>query len=165
MSEAPKKKRGRPKGSKSKKAAAKTEEPKAETPKEEPKVETPTEETTEVEKKEEPEKPKPKEYTQEEIEEIAKRVETPSDVTPPYNPKYVLSPEFKGTSNYEVGIEIFREEKEQKLASLKRNPDTNPQEIRLLEEDLKTLDYLYENFNIGMNVFRTAKGGRDKLRE
>lgn len=165
MSEEPKKKRGRPKGSKSKKTEAKKEEPKVEATKEEPKVEAPKEETTDVEKKEEPEKPKPKEYTPEEIEEIAKMVETPSDVTPPYKPEHVLSPEFKGTSNYEVGLETVRQEKEQKIASLKRNPNANPEEIRLLEEDLKTLDYLYENYHVGMNVFRTAKGGRDKLRE
>ena len=169
MSEEPKKKRGRPKGSKSKKTE-KTKEPKVEAPKEEPKVEepkteAPKEEPTDVEKKDEPEKTKQKEYTPEEIEEIAKRVETPSDVTPPYNPEHVLSPEFKGTSNYELGLETVREEKEQKIASLKRNPDANPEEIRLLEEDLKTLDYLYENYHVGMNVFRTAKGGRDKLRE
>ena len=121
MSEEPKKKRGRPKGSKSKK----TEESKVKTPKEEskveePKTEAPKEETTDIEKKEEPEKPKQKEYTPEEIEEIAKRVETPSDVTPPYNPEYVLSPEFKGTSNYEVGIETVKEEKEQKNYEFKK---------------------------------------------
>jgi len=34
-----------------------------------------------------------------------------------------------------------------------------------VEEDLKTLDYLYQNYYIGMNVFRTAKGGREKIRE
>jgi colicin import membrane protein len=46
-----------------------------------------------------------------------------------------------------------------------KNPNSSAQEIHLAEEDLKTLDYLYENFNLGMNVFRTAKGGRSKLRE
>ena len=160
------KKRGRPKGSKNKpKEDAPKEEPKTQTPAEEVKEEPAKEESTAVEKKEEPEKPTPKEYTPEEIEEIAKKVETPADNTPPYNPTHMLSPDFKGTSNYERGIESFREEKEEKLRQLRGDPDATPQQIHLLEEDLKTLDYLYENFNIGMNVFRTAKGGREKLRE
>ena len=37
------------------------------------------------------------------------------------------------------------------------------QEIHQLEEDLKTIDYLFENYNLGMNVFRTARGGRAKF--
>ena len=32
-------------------------------------------------------------------------------------------------------------------------------------ENLKKLEYLYDNYNMGMNVFRTAKGGRDKISE
>jgi len=136
-----------------------------EAPKDTPKTEEKSTENTEtsVEKKEE--KPKPKEYTKEEIEEISKRVEEYSDHTPEYKPKNVLSPEYHGTSNYEEGIKIVREETEKKLARLKEDPDASEQEIRQVQEDLKTLDYLYENFHIGMNVFRTAYGGRDKLRE
>lgn len=90
--------------------------------------------------------------------------ETPYQV-PPYQPTHVLSPEFKGTSNYEVGITELVKEKMEKLERLNRDPNANPAEIRQAEEDLKTLDYLYENYHIGMNVFRTAKGGRDKIRE
>ena len=120
---------------------------------------------TAIEKKEEEEKPKPKEYTPEEIEEIAKRVETFSDQTPPYNPEHILSPEFQGKSNYEEGIHFVRKETEEKLSHLRSDPNASLAQIKQAEEDLKTLDYLYENFHIGMNVFRTAKGGRDKLRE
>ena len=120
---------------------------------------------TAVEKKEELEKPKPKEYTPEEIEEIAKRVETYSNQTPKYDPQHVLSPEYEGTSNYEQGIEIVRSELEEKLTRLKQHPEENEREIRRTEEDLKKLDNLYENFHLGMNVFRTAHGGREKLRE
>ncbi len=122
-------------------------------------------EKSEEKKEEEPEKPKPKEYTPEEIEEISKRVETYSNQTPEYKPKHVLSPEYQGTSNYEQGINIVREELEEKLSKLKQNPQENELEIRRTEEDLKKLDNLYENFNLGMNVFRTAHGGRAKLRE
>lgn len=83
---------------------------------------------------------------------------------PPYKPSHVLSPEFKGTSNYETGIEDLVQERMDKLKKLRSDPDASEAEIRQAEEELKTLDYLYENFNIGMNVFRTAKGGRDKIR-
>lgn len=115
--------------------------------------------------KSEPEKPKPKEYTPEEIEEIAKRVETFTNETPEYNPKHILSPEYSGTSNYEQGINVVRKETEEKLARLRKDPDSSEQQIRQAEEDLKTLDHLYENYHLGMNVFRTAHGGREKLRE
>src|SRR3990170_1172423 len=57
------------------------------------------------------------------------------------------------------------EEIQQRLVRLRSDPNASAQEINQAEEDLKTLDYLYENYNIGMNVFRTAKGGRAKLRE
>ena len=187
----PKKKQGRPKGSKSKpkepktkeikpeepKVGAKPEEPKVEAkpeePKEEPKVEAKPEELKEApaEKKEETalekteEKPKPKEYTPEEIEEIAKKVETPSDQTPAYRPEHILSQEYEGSTNYEQVIRQVREETEAKLARLRDDPNADILELKKAEEDLMILDSLHENYNIGMNVFRTAKGGRNKLRE
>jgi len=95
---------------------------------------------------------------------ISRKVEIPADQTPKYRPEHVLSAEFGGTSSYEIGIKNQREEIEQRLIRLKNDPNASAQEIYLAEEDLKTLDYLYENFYVGMNVFRTAKGGRAKLR-
>ena len=103
--------------------------------------------------------------TEDDIKEISKRVEIPTDQIPPYKPEHILSPELGGISNYESGISDLREETEQKLEQLRNNPDATIQEIQRAEEDLKTLDYLYQNYYFGMNVFRTAKGGRDKLRE
>ena len=103
--------------------------------------------------------------TEDDIKEISKRVEIPTDQIPPYKPEHILSPELGGISNYESGISDLREETEQKLGQLRNDPDATIQEIQRVEEDLKTLDYLYQNYYIGMNVFRTAKGGRDKLRE
>ena len=100
--------------------------------------------------------------TQEDMDEISRRVEIPTDQTPKFEPQHMLSPEFQGTSNYESGVASFRDEIEEKLAKLQSDPDASQQEIHQAEEDLKTIDYLYENFNLGMNVFRTAKGGRDK---
>jgi len=101
--------------------------------------------------------------TAEEEEEISRRVEIPTDQTPKYVPELMLSPEYHGTSNYEGGVASFRDEIEEKLAKLQKDPDASKQEIHQAEEDLKTMDYLFENFNLGMNVFRTAKGGRNKF--
>ena len=103
--------------------------------------------------------------TGDEIEEIARRVQDPKDQTPKYTPENVLSPEFGGTSNYESGIIDLMEKAKQKLAGLLNDPEATQQEIELAELDLTKLNYLYDNFHMGMNVFRTAKGGRDTLRE
>ena len=101
--------------------------------------------------------------TAEEEAEISRQVEIPTDQTPKYVPELMLSPEYHGTSNYEGGVASFRDEIEEKLAKLQKDPDASKQEIHQAEEDLKTMDYLFENFNLGMNVFRTAKGGRNKF--
>ena len=101
--------------------------------------------------------------TAEEEAEISRRVEIPRDQTPKYNPQLMLSPEFQGTSNYESGIATFRDEIEEKLSRLQNDPDANSQDIHQAKEDLKTVDNLFENYNLGMNVFRTAKGGRNKF--
>ena len=103
--------------------------------------------------------------TGDEIEEIARRVQDPKDQTPKYTPENVLSPEFGGTSNYESGIIDLMEKAKQKRARLLNDPEATQQEIELAELDLTKLNYLYDNFHMGMNVFRTAKGGRDTLRE
>jgi len=103
--------------------------------------------------------------SQDEEQEISRLAEIPTDQIPLYKPEHILSPEYDGTSNYEIGIKTQKEETQQRLVGLRSDPNASAQEINQAEEDLKTLDYLYENYNIGMNVFRTAKGGRAKLRE
>jgi colicin import membrane protein len=103
--------------------------------------------------------------SEEEQEEISRMAEVPRDQTPPYEPEHILSPEFGGTSNYESGINQLVEETAQKLGALKASPDATPYEIARAEQDLKYLDSLYQNYYFGMNVFRTAKGGRDKIKE
>nr|AIF11882.1 hypothetical protein [uncultured marine thaumarchaeote KM3_53_H02] len=103
--------------------------------------------------------------TGDEIEELSRQVQIPKDQTPKYNPKHILSPEFSGGTNYESGIQDLIDETKQKLDQLLNDPEANPQEIELVKLALKKLDYLFENYNLGMNVFRTAKGGREKLRE
>jgi colicin import membrane protein len=101
--------------------------------------------------------------TPEEEAEISRRVEIPTDQTPKYVPELMLSPEYHGMSNYEDGVASFRDEIEEKLAKLQTDPNANKKELHQVEEDLKTMDNLFENFNLGMNVFRTAKGGRNKF--
>ena len=66
---------------------------------------------------------------------------------------------------YETGITDLIEEAKQKLNKLLNDPEATRQEIELAKLDLKKLNYLYDNYNMGMNVFRTAKGGRETLRE
>ena len=103
--------------------------------------------------------------TGDEIEEIARKVQTPKDQTPQYNPENILSPEFGGGSSYETGLTDLIEDAKQKLNRLLNDPEATQQEIELAKLDLKKLNFLYDNYNLGMNVFRTAKGGRDTLRE
>ncbi len=103
--------------------------------------------------------------SQDEEKDISRQVQIPADQTPQYKPEYILSPEFGGLSNYERSVNDFKQELEKKLQYLKANPDSAEQQISKTEQDLKNLDNLYDNYYNGMNVFRIAKGGRDKLRE
>jgi len=98
-----------------------------------------------------------------EQESLTRIAEIPQDQTPAYVPEHVLSPEFAGVSNYERGVDSFLEEIKQKLEQSKNNPDATEKEIKETEREIIYLESLHENFYIGMNVFRTAKGGRDKI--
>jgi len=104
-------------------------------------------------------------HTQQEEEEISRKVQIPTDQTPKYNPENLLSPEFAGISNYESGLADILDESKLKLERLLNDPNSTVQEIELVKTDLKKLNYLFENFHLGMNVFRTAKGGRDPIKE
>lgn len=101
----------------------------------------------------------------EEQDELTRKVEIPIDNTPKYIPQHVLSPEFGGMSNYESGVGKFLEETKQKLKKLKNDPHVSKKDILATQQELEYLESIYENYYIGMNVFRTAKGGRNKLRE
>ena len=103
--------------------------------------------------------------TGDEIEDLSRQVQIPKDQTPKYNPEHILSPEFSGGTNYESGIQDLVDETKLKLERLLNDPEANPQEIELTKLALKKLAYLFENYNLGMNVFRTAKGGREKIQE
>jgi len=100
----------------------------------------------------------------EEQESITRKAEKFKDETPRYIPEHVLSPEFGGVSNYEHAVDEFLEEAKQILEKLKNDPEATKKQIKNAENDIIYLNSLHENFFIGMNVFRTAKGGRDKIK-
>jgi colicin import membrane protein len=76
-----------------------------------------------------------------------------------------LDPAFHGESNYEVGLEDLLAEKRDLVAKLEANPQTSQETIQSAKEALQVVEGLWQNYHIGMNVFRNAKGGRDGIRE
>jgi hypothetical protein len=101
--------------------------------------------------------------TQDQQESITRVAETPQDQTPKYDPQHILSPEHDGVSNYENGVNSFLDELKSKLTTQKSDPESTKQQILATENEITYLESIHENFYIGMNVFRTAKGGRDKI--
>jgi len=69
------------------------------------------------------------------------------------------------SSEYEHNIAKLLFEKKQKLDLLLENPHKTKYEIELLSNEIETLKTLFENYNLGMSVFRRAQGGRSQLRE
>ena len=102
--------------------------------------------------------------TADQQESLTRKAEMPKDQTPAYVPQHVLSPEFAGLSNYERGVDEFLEVAKLNLETLKHNPDATEKEIQDAKDEIIYLESLRENFYIGMNVFRTAHGGRDKIK-
>ncbi len=102
--------------------------------------------------------------TAEEQESITREVEVFKNETPEYIPEHMLSPEFGGVSNYEHAVDEFLVETKKILEKLKNDPESTKKQIQNAKNDIIYLESLHENFFIGMNVFRTAKGGRDKLK-
>jgi len=102
--------------------------------------------------------------SEEEQESITRKAEMFKDETPNYVPEHVLSPEYGGVSNYEHAVDEFLVEAKQILEKLKNDPEATKKQIKNAENDIIYLNSLHENFFIGMNVFRTAKGGRDKIK-
>lgn len=69
------------------------------------------------------------------------------------------------SSEYEHNVGKLLLEKRARLDTLKKNEDKNKYEIQSLVSEIEALESLFENYNLGMNVFRRAKGGRSGLRE
>ena len=62
---------------------------------------------------------------------------------------------------YEDNVKRLLEEKKRKLEELKQDPDTPKYEIEKLEEEIRVLTMLYENYSSGMGAFRRVKGSRE----
>ena len=69
------------------------------------------------------------------------------------------------SSEYEQNVGKLLVEKKQRLDLLLDNPNENKFEIQSLSNEIETLKTMFENYNLGMNVFRRAQGGRSGLRE
>jgi hypothetical protein len=69
------------------------------------------------------------------------------------------------SSEYEQNVGKLLARKTEKLEELKTNPSINHEQIKMLMTEIDTLQSLFENYNLGMNYFRRARGGRTGLRE
>jgi hypothetical protein len=69
------------------------------------------------------------------------------------------------SSEYEQNVGKLLSKKKERLEELMKNPEQNKDEIAQLSTEVETLQSLFENYNLGMNVFRRAQGGRSGLRE
>jgi hypothetical protein len=69
------------------------------------------------------------------------------------------------SSEYEQNVGSLIAEKLEKLESMRNSSDANQIELHTLNLELELLENLYDNYNLGMNYFRRAKGGRKGLRE
>jgi len=103
--------------------------------------------------------------SEDEKDDITRKALNYEDTTPVYDPQNILDERYGGTSNYETGITVLGDELQAKLERLRNDPESLSEDIEKVEQDLRYLDSLHENYYLGMNVFRTAKGGREKLRD
>ena len=69
------------------------------------------------------------------------------------------------SSEYEQNVGKLLIEKNEKLRELRKNNGSNKEEIERLMTELETLQSLFDIYNLGMNYFRRARGGRSGLRE
>ena len=69
------------------------------------------------------------------------------------------------SSEYEQNVGTLLAEKMEKLEELEKNPDAKNNQKKILMSEIETLQSLFENYNLGMNYFRRARGGRTGLRE
>ena len=69
------------------------------------------------------------------------------------------------SSEYEQNVGTLLAEKIKKLEELEKKPDAKNVQKKILMSEIETLQCLFENYNLGMNYFRRARGGRTGLRE
>jgi hypothetical protein len=68
-------------------------------------------------------------------------------------------------SEYERNVGKLIEEKNLKLEQLKNSQEISLTDIQKLQGEIESLQSLFDNYNLGMNYFRRARGGRSGLRE
>ena len=61
---------------------------------------------------------------------------------------------------YEDTVKRLVDEKRKKLEELQQDPKTAKYEIEKLEEEIRILTMLYENYQSSMGAFRRVKGSR-----
>ena len=103
--------------------------------------------------------------TEEQVIGIAIRVLRPNDQTPKYDPKNVFDSNFEGYSNYENSLHDLSQEKQKEFDDLVSNPKSSKYDQKIAKQELTAVNSLRENYFSSMDVFRTSKGGRDKLRK
>jgi DNA-directed RNA polymerase subunit F len=69
------------------------------------------------------------------------------------------------SSEYEKNVVRLIQEKLDKLEYLKKAENWNKSQVQRLVNEIETLETLFENYNLGMNYFRRARGGRSGLRD
>ena len=69
------------------------------------------------------------------------------------------------SSEYEYNVSKLLAEKVKRLQDLQNSDKSSNYEKDFLRMEIETLESLYENYNLGLNYFRRAKGGRNGLRE
>ena len=69
------------------------------------------------------------------------------------------------SSEYEYNVSKLMAEKVKRLQDLQNSDKSSNNEKDFLRMEIETLESLYENYNLGLNYFRRAKGGRNGLRE
>ena len=69
------------------------------------------------------------------------------------------------SSEYEYNVSKLLAEKVRRLQELQNSDKSSNYEKDFLRMEIETLESLYENYNLGLNYFRRAKGGRNGLRE
>jgi hypothetical protein len=69
------------------------------------------------------------------------------------------------SSEYEYNVSKLLAEKVKKLQDLQNSDKSSNYEKDFLRMEIETLESLSDNYNLGLNYFRRAKGGRNGLRE
>jgi colicin import membrane protein len=69
------------------------------------------------------------------------------------------------SSEYEQNVGKLLAEKIEKYELMKNDPSVSKIQLESLSSEIESLESLYDNYNLGMNYFRRARGGRAGLRE